>query len=79
MLNVQMTGLADNGTNVASSRVAANIGGVDIPVVQVIAIGSGHQVVIFLPQNVITGAQVPLTIAIDGRVSAATLISIRSN
>lgn len=79
LLNVQVIGLADAGTVVAGSRVTANAGGIDIPVNQIAAVGAGHQVLLFLPQNVPLGTQVPLTISIDGRVSAPALLNIRSN
>jgi uncharacterized protein (TIGR03437 family) len=78
LLNMQVTGLADAGAVLAPSRVTVNVGGMDIPVVQIAPIGSGHQVQFFLPQNVTLGAQVPLTISIDGRVSAPALLTIRS-
>ncbi len=79
LLNVQVIGLADAGSTVAVSRVTANVGGIDIPVNQIAAVGAGHQVLLFLPQNVTLGAQVPLTISIDGRVSAPALLAIRLN
>jgi uncharacterized protein (TIGR03437 family) len=79
LLNVQLTGLADVGAAIANGRVVANVGGIDIAVNQVIASGLTHQVFFFLPLNVATGAQVPVTIAIDGRVSPATLVTIRTN
>ena len=79
LLNVQMIGLADPGSLVAGSRVTANVGGIDFPVNQIAAVGAAHQVLLFLPQNVPLGTQVPLTISIDGRVSAPALLTIRSN
>ena len=79
LLSVQVTGLADPGTVLATSRVVASASGIDISVNQITAAGAGYQVLFFLPQNVPPGPQSPLTIAIDGRVSAPTLINIRAN
>ncbi len=79
LLNLQVIGLADPGSIVAASRVSANAGGIDISINQVAAVGPGHQVLLFLPQNIPLGTQIPLTVSIDGRVSAPVLLPIRSN
>jgi len=79
LLNLQVVNLADQGTVVAPSRVTVNVGGTDIAINQVAAVGAGHQVILFLPQNIALGTQVPLTISIDGRVSAPVFLSIRTN
>ena len=79
LLSLLVTGLADPGTVVTASRVIANAGGVEIAINQIAAVGTGHHVLLFLPQNVPLGAQAPLTIAIDGRISSPALLNIRSN
>ena len=43
------------------------------------ASAGGHQILFFLPQNVALGDKVPLTVAIDGRVSAPVLLTVRAN
>jgi hypothetical protein len=55
------------------------VGGIDLAVAQVTPAGSTFLVLIFLPQNVTLGTQVPLTIAIDGRASTAAFLNIRAN
>ena len=79
LIAVQVTGLADPGTFVATNRVVVNVGGIDNPAVQVIAAGRGHQVYIFLPPNVAPGNQVPVTVSVDGRVSPPFNIAIRGS
>jgi hypothetical protein len=78
-LTIQVTGLADPGTSVDISRIGVNVGGIDVPVTQVLATGSLHQVNLFLPISVAVGSQVPVTVAVDGRTSAPSFFAIRSN
>jgi uncharacterized protein (TIGR03437 family) len=79
LIAVQVTGLADPGTLVATNRVVVNAGGIDNPAVQVIAVGSGHQIYIFLPPSVVPGNQVPVTVSVDGRVSPPFNIAVRGS
>jgi uncharacterized protein (TIGR03437 family) len=78
-LIIQVTGLADPGTSLNSSRVGVNIGGTDTPITQVLATGSIYQVNLVIPQSVALGAQIPITVAVDGGTSAPSSIVILSN
>ncbi len=77
VLNLLVTGLADPGSAVAPGRVHVKAGGIDIPAGSVApANGSAYTVQFKLDSAVTTGAQVPLTVSIDGKTSLPVYIPI---
>ena len=79
MLVLMTKNLGDPGTPVQASRVVVSVGGVETSPVQVLPSGSQHMVVIVVPVNSPTGTEVPLTIAVDGRVSQTLSIAVRGS
>jgi uncharacterized protein (TIGR03437 family) len=76
-LSVLLTGFADPGATVASSRVHATVGGVDLPVSVIKQVSdTTYQVQFKLNPSVPAGSQVPLTVTIDGRTSMPVYIPI---
>ncbi|MBZ5595522.1 MAG: matrixin family metalloprotease [Acidobacteriia bacterium] len=77
VLNVQVTGLAPSGTAVAPGRVNLTAGGVDMPAGSVTDVNDTTSVIQFkLDPNVAPGAQIPLTVSIDGKTSLPVYIPI---
>jgi uncharacterized protein (TIGR03437 family) len=77
ILSVQVAGLAAPNTVVAPSRVHITVGGDDIPAGSVTDVNAKSYLIQFtLDQAVPTGAQVPLTVSIDGKTSLPVYISI---
>jgi uncharacterized protein (TIGR03437 family) len=77
VLNVLVSGLADPGSAIAPGRVHVKVGGLDTPAGSVMpANGSAYTVQFKLDASVATGAQVPLTISIDGKTSLPVYIPI---
>jgi uncharacterized protein (TIGR03437 family) len=77
VLNVLVSGLADPGSAIAPGRVHVKVGGLDTPAGSVMpANGSAYTVQFKLDASVTTGAQVPLTISIDGKTSLPVYIPI---
>jgi len=77
LLTLVVTGLADAGAAVNVSRVRVNVAGIDHTPSQIVAAGSTHQVQFYLGTTIPGGAQ-PMTVAIDGRVSSAFQLPVRS-
>jgi uncharacterized protein (TIGR03437 family) len=77
ILSVQVAGLAAPDTAVAPGRVHITIGGDDMPAGSVTE-GNGRSYLIqfTLDQAVPTGAQIPLTVSIDGETSLPVYIPI---
>jgi len=79
ILNVQVTGLAAHDTAVAPGRVRITVGGDDMMAGSVTEINATSYLIQFtLDPAVPTGAQVPLTVSIDGKTSLPVYISIAS-
>jgi uncharacterized protein (TIGR03437 family) len=77
ILNLQVTGLAAPDADVAPSRVHITVGGDDMPAGTVTEVNAKSYLIQFtMDQAVPTGAQVPLTISIDGKTSLPAYISI---
>jgi len=77
ILSVQVTGLAAPDEDVAPGRVHINVGGDDMPAGIVTEVNAKSYLIQFtLDQAVPTGAQVPLTISIDGKTSLPVYIAI---
>jgi uncharacterized protein (TIGR03437 family) len=77
LLTLSTLNLAEAGANVNASRITVSIGGTELPALQVLPNGSTHFVAFFIPANVPTGTQVPVTITINGRTSAPYSLNIR--
>jgi uncharacterized protein (TIGR03437 family) len=79
ILNVQVTGLAAPDTAVAPGRVRITAGGDGMMAGSVSEINATSYLIQFtLDPAVPTGAQVPLTVSIDGKTSQPAYISIAS-
>jgi uncharacterized protein (TIGR03437 family) len=76
LLYIYTTGLANAGTDVATSRVGVVIGGVTYPPYQVTQQDRGHLVEIVLSSSVAAGTAVPLQVSVDGRLSGAYAIVV---
>jgi len=77
VLNVQVTGLAPAGTSVVPGRVHVTAGGLDMLASTITELNTTTDVIQFkLDPNVAPGAQVPLTISIDGKTSLPVYIQI---
>jgi uncharacterized protein (TIGR03437 family) len=77
ILNVQITGLAPSDAAVAPGRVRITVGGDDMVAGNVTEVNATSSVIQFtLDQAVPTGAQVPLTVSIDGKTSLPAYIPI---
>jgi uncharacterized protein (TIGR03437 family) len=77
VLNLLVSGLADPGSAIAPGRVHVKVGGHDTPAGSVTpANGPAYTVQFKLDASVATGAQVPLTISIDGKISLPVYIPI---
>jgi uncharacterized protein (TIGR03437 family) len=77
ILNLQVTGLAAPDADVAPSRVHITVGGDDMPAGIVTEVNAKSYLIQFtMDQAVPTGAQVPLTISIDGKTSLPAYIPI---
>ena len=77
ILNVQITGLAPSDAAVAPGRVHITAGGDDMVAGNVTEVNATSSVIQFtLDQAVPTGAQVPLTVSIDGKTSLPAYIPI---
>jgi uncharacterized protein (TIGR03437 family) len=77
ILNVQVTGLAPSGAAVAPGRVLVTAGGVNMMAATVTDLNATTDVIQFkLDPNVAPGAQVPLTISIDGKTSLPVYIAV---
>ncbi|MBI1898348.1 MAG: IPT/TIG domain-containing protein [Acidobacteria bacterium] len=77
ILSIQVAGLAEAGASVALARLIVNVGGVDLPALQVVAAGQNHQVLFFVPLDAPTGPRIPLTVSYAGRTSQPYNIPIR--
>ncbi len=77
VLNLLVNGLAATGTAIAPGRVRVQVGGHDTAAGSVNpANGSSYTVQFKLDSSVVSGAQVPLTISIDGKTSLPVYIPI---
>ena len=77
VLNLQATGLAPAGAAVAPSRVHITAGGVDMPAGSVTDVNTTTWVIQFkLDPSVAPGAQVPLTVSVDGKTSLPVFIAV---
>lgn len=76
-LSVLVTGLADPGTTIDPGRVHVTVGGVDSAAAVITQVSdTTYQVQFTLDPAVIAGAQVPVTISIDGKTSLPVYIPI---
>jgi len=77
VLNLLVSGLGDPGSAIAPGRVRVQVGGHDTPAGSVTPGNSALYTVQFkLDASVATGAQVPLTISVDGKTSLPVYIPI---
>ena len=76
VLNLLVNGLAAAGTAIAPGRVHVQAGGRETAAGSVTPSGSAYTVQFKLDSSVATGAQVPLTISIDGKTSLPVYIPI---
>jgi uncharacterized protein (TIGR03437 family) len=79
MLVLMVNNLEEPGAQVSYTRVSVNVGGIDTNAVQVLSSANQHIVVIVLPTNSPTGAQVPFTVSIDGRASQPFNVPVRGS
>jgi uncharacterized protein (TIGR03437 family) len=70
LLTLSVTGLAEAGVELNTSRVRVLVSGIAHTVVQLGATVNGHQVQVLLDASLPSG-QHPMTVSIDGRVSVA--------
>jgi uncharacterized protein (TIGR03437 family) len=76
-LNVLVSGLASPGATVTPSRVHVTVAGLDVRASSATAVKDSTYLVQFkLDSGVTTGAQVPLTVSIDGKTSLPAYIAI---
>ncbi|HET8547275.1 MAG TPA: hypothetical protein VFL57_04690, partial [Bryobacteraceae bacterium] len=75
LMAVFVSGLAEANATIAPNRVTVGLGSMQFAPSQVLATANSH-VVLFVTPSGVTGT-VPLTIAIDGRSSAAFTLSVR--
>jgi hypothetical protein len=76
LVAVQVSNLADPNSAVAASRVKINFCGTQFPAAQVLVSNGGHAVT-FVAPGVNASDNLPLTISIDGRSSAAFSLAVR--
>jgi hypothetical protein len=77
LLSVRVAGLAPANTAVAPGRVSITAGGDGMPAGSVTELNGTSYVIQFtLDAAVPTGAQIPLTVSIDGKTSLPAYISI---
>ncbi len=73
--------LDDTGAEILPSRLSVTVGGVTHPAIAVSAVAGEagvFQLQFVLSANVAAGAQVPLTLTFDGRISAPVTIAVRA-
>lgn len=78
-LILTVANLGEPGSSIAPSRISIRVARVEHFAVECIPDGDVHKVHFVLLPSVPTGTQVPMTVSIDGRVSAVFPIAIRSN
>ena len=79
ILNVQVTGLAAKDEAVAPGRVKVNVAGGNVMAGSVTEVsGTSYLIQFTLDPAAPTGAQVPLTVSIDGKISLPVYIPIAS-
>ncbi|MCC6588434.1 MAG: IPT/TIG domain-containing protein [Bryobacterales bacterium] len=78
LLVVVVTGAADNDAEIGASRVKVNVGGTTHNALQVNPANGTHVIQFVLDASVPQGSQ-PLTVSVDGRVSAAFALPVRTN
>ncbi|HUS05058.1 MAG TPA: matrixin family metalloprotease [Bryobacteraceae bacterium] len=67
LVNLIVSGLAEPGTSVASTRVFVKVAGVEVNALQVLALGNNHQVSFVLPA--VASGSTALSVSVDGRTS----------
>ena len=75
-LTVFASGMGDVNGAIAPGRVSITIGAMTLSPSQVLPTGNGHGIQFVAPGGIATG-NVALTIAIDGRTSAAVVLAVR--
>ncbi|MEJ7605395.1 MAG: hypothetical protein WKF37_03815 [Bryobacteraceae bacterium] len=76
-LTLTMANLDSPGVAISPSRLAIQIGGLELKAAQVVELNGLHRVVVAIPANVPAGALVPLRVTIDDRQSE--LLQIATN
>jgi uncharacterized protein (TIGR03437 family) len=81
MVTVTASGLGDSNAEILTSRVSLSVGGVQHPAVAVTSVAAQpgvYQVQFVLSSSVAPGAQVPLTLTFDGRISPVVPIVVQA-
>jgi uncharacterized protein (TIGR03437 family) len=80
VVNVYLSGFADQSAVIFPSQVSINVGGVNHPAVEVDPAGSNLFLVRFVLSNLTpTGAQTPITVYLNGRSSYTATIATSNN
>jgi uncharacterized protein (TIGR03437 family) len=80
VVNVYLTGFADQSAVIFPSQVTINVGGVNQPAVEVDPAGNGLFVVRFVLSNLVpTGSQTPITVYLNGNSSYTSTIATVNN
>jgi uncharacterized protein (TIGR03437 family) len=78
---VTASGFGDSSADILTSRVSLSVGGVQHPAIAVTSVAGQpgiYQVQFVLSANVTPGAQVPLTLTFDGRLSSGVAIAVHA-